>query len=185
MSSTFPHARKSARGYDPGEVEDFLEDARRAYTADPAQPALMTSDTIRQQAFTMRKGGYAAPAVDAALERLEDAFATRERQRVVAQQGEQAWYGQARSTAQAILDRIARPRGKRFRRLSIFSVGYSVREVDAITDRVAQYFQSGKALTVDDVRSVAFRAQRGGYSEAQVDVLLDAVIDVMLSVRTP
>ena len=29
----------------------------------------------------------------------------------------------------------------------------------------------------------AFRAQRGGYQEAQVDVLLDAVIRVMLAVR--
>jgi len=184
VSSTFPRVRKSARGYDPGEVEDFLEDARRAYATDPAQPALLTSEAIRRQSFSMRKGGYSAAAVDSALERLEDAFATRERARVVAQQGEQAWYGQARGTAQSILDRLVRPRGKRFRRLSIFTVGYSVREVDAITDRIGQYFQSGKALTVQDVRSSAFHAQRGGYSEAQVDVLLDAVVDVMLSVRS-
>ena len=76
-----------------------------------------------------------------------------------------------------------RPRGKRFRRVSIFTQGYSVRDVDALTDRVAQYFQNGKALSIDDVRTSAFHGQRGGYQETQVDLLLDAVTRVMLAVR--
>ncbi|MEG1392284.1 MAG: DivIVA domain-containing protein [Aurantimicrobium sp.] len=32
-----------------------------------------------------------------------------------------------------------------------------------------------------DVRSVTFRAARGGYDEAQVDAVLDAVVDLLLS----
>ncbi|MFC5503599.1 DivIVA domain-containing protein [Lysinimonas soli] len=183
MSSTFPHTRKSRLGYDVDEVEEFLEDARRAYTAERSDATLVSADTIRDTAFTMRKGGYSPTHVDAALERLEDAFAARERDRALAQAGDQVWYAQARSGAQAVLDRIVRPRGKRFRRVSIFTVGYSVREVDALTDRVAQYFQSGKPLSIDDVRTSAFRGQRGGYLEAQVDILLDAVTRVMLAVR--
>jgi DivIVA domain-containing protein len=183
VSSTFPHTRKSRLGYDPDEVEEFLEDARRAYTAQQSQGTLVTADTIRDTGFIMRKGGYSPVHVDAALERLEDAFATRERERAFADSGDQAWYAQARGRAQAILDRIVRPRGKRFRRISLLSTGYSVREVDALSDRVAQYFQSGKPLTIDEVRAVAFRAQRGGYLEAQVDILLDAVTRVMLAVR--
>ena len=183
MSSTFPHTRKSRLGYDVDEVEDFLEDARRAYTTEVGGATLVTADSIRDTGFTMRKGGYSPVHVDAALERLEDAFAVRERERAFAQTGDQAWYTRARGGAQAILDRIVRPRGKRFRRVSIFTLGYSVREVDAITDRVAQYFQSGKALSLDEVRTSAFRGQRGGYQEAQVDVLLDAVTRVMLAVR--
>ena len=66
----------------------------------------------------------------------------------------------------------------------LFTLGYSVREVDALTDRVAQYFQSGKAA--QHRRGAAPRpstAQRGGYQEAQVDLLLDAVTRVMLAVR--
>jgi len=181
---TFPRSRKSTWGYDVNEVEDFLEEARRAYTADRSQPVVVTADSIRHTAFTMRKGGYSTTAVDAALERLEDAFATREREKAFAEVGDQAWYGQARATAQAILDRLVRPRGSRFRRVGLFTVGYSVREVDSFADRISGYFQNGKPITVDEVRTVAFQAQRRGYREAQVDLLLDAVTKVMLAVRT-
>ena len=183
VSSTFPHTRRSRLGYDVDEVEEFLEDARRAYTAETGGATLVSADSIRDTGFTMRKGGYSPDHVDAALERLEDAFATRERDRAFAQSGDQAWYAQARGGAQAILDRIVRPRGQRFRRVSIFTQGYSVRDVDALTDRVAQYFQNGKALSIDDVRTSAFHGQRGGYQETQVDLLLDAVTRVMLAVR--
>ena len=81
---TFPRSRKSTWGYDVNEVEDFLEDARRAYAADRSQPTVLTADSIRHIAFTMRKGGYSTTAVDAALERLEDAFAAREREKATA-----------------------------------------------------------------------------------------------------
>ncbi len=57
MSTTFPRARKL--GYDIDQVEDFLEDARRAYHAQPGEPTVVTAESIRQQAFTMRKRGYA------------------------------------------------------------------------------------------------------------------------------
>jgi DivIVA domain-containing protein len=183
VSSTFPHTRKSRLGYDVNEVEEFLEDARRAYTTEQPSSTLVTADSIRDTGFTMRKGGYSPVHVDAALERLEDAFAVRERDRAFAQQGDQAWYAQARARAQAILDRIVRPRGKRFRRASLLATGYSVREVDALTDRVAQYFQNGKPLSIDEVRTAAFHQQRGGYLETQVDLLIDAVTRVMLAVK--
>ena len=77
---TFPRARKGRLGYDLDEVEDFLEDARRAYTTESPDVSIVTADTIRTTAFAMRKGGYSTTHVDAALERLEDAFAARERE---------------------------------------------------------------------------------------------------------
>jgi DivIVA domain-containing protein len=169
------------RGYDTAEVEDFLEDARRAYSASAGQAGL-SADRIRTTAFSMKRGGYDPAAVDAALERLEDAFATRERQAALDAVGDQAWYQQARDLAQTILDRISRPRGQRFRRASWFTNGYSVREVDRLTERVRRFLQNGAPLTVGDVRQVAFHPQRGGYAEAQVDAVLDAVIRVMLAV---
>ena len=180
---TFPRARKGRPGYDIDEVEEFLEDARRAYTAENPDVSVITADTIRTTAFSLRKGGYSTSHVDAALERLEDAFAAREREREMSRMGEEAWYAQARQTAQELLDRVVRPAGKKFQRVSFLTIGYAVKDVDAFADRIAAYFQNGGTLTTEDVRTIAFRPQRGGYREAQVDYVLDTVTRVMLAVR--
>ena len=184
MSTTFPRTRRSRRGYNVDQVEDFLEDARRAYSAEPGAVSVVSSDSIRHTAFAMQKGGYSTTHVDAALERLEDAFASRERDRAFAPPGgDTAWYGAARSTAQVILDRLARPEASRFSRVSFLTRGYDVKQVDAFADRLVDYFQHGKPMSIDEVRLVAFTATRRGYNESQVDLLLDKVIDVMLAVR--
>ena len=184
VSTTFPRVKRGP-GYDIDEVEDFLEDARRAYTGDPGSAQVVTAATIRQMGFTMKRGGYSPSHVDSALERLEDAFATRERDRALAELGNQGTYQRVRSDAQEILDRCVRSRGHRFQRVGILTGGYSVREVDAFTDRVVRYLQQGTPLTVDEVRGAVFRAQRGGYRETQVDVVLDSIIDLLQSVKTP
>jgi len=183
VSTTFPRTRKSRRGYNIDEVEDFLEDARRAYSQESGI-SVVNSESIRTVAFAMQKGGYSPTHVDAALERLEDAFASRERERAFAVSGgDQAWYGQARGTAQVILDRLARPAGARFTRVGPLTRAYNVKEVDAFADRLVDYFQHGKPMSVDEVRTVAFSATKRGYTESQVDLLLDSVITVMLAVR--
>ncbi len=183
MSTTFPRSRKSKQGYDVDQVEDFLEEARRAYTAEPGQLSVLNSESIRTMAFRMQKGGYSTSHVDAALERLEDAFAARERERAFAEVGDAAWYAKARSSAQSILDRLAREPGHRFSRVGPLTTGYSPKDVDAFADRLVGYFQHGKPMSVDQVRTVVFRGVKRGYNETQVDLLLDAVTDVMLAVR--
>jgi DivIVA domain-containing protein len=183
VSTTFPRARKSKPGYNVDQVEDFLEEARRAYTADRGDLGVVTATSIRHTAFSIQKGGYSTNHVDAALERLEDAFAARERERALATLGETAWYAQARSSAQEIIDRLARPGGQRFTRVGPFTSGYDPKDVDAFTNRLVGYFQAGKPMTVDQVRTVVFSSKKRGYHEQQVDMLLDAVIDVMLAVR--
>ena len=131
----------------------------------------------------MQKGGYSPVHVDAALERLEDAFAGRERDQAVQEGGDEAWYTQARSTAQEILDRLSRPAGRRFDRVNFLGDGYHRKDVDALADRLVTYFQDGSALNVEEVRTIAFRTKKGGYRETQVDLLLDTVVSVMLAVR--
>ena len=121
--------------------------------------------------------------VDAALERLEDAFASRERELAVQQAGDEAWYTRARSIAQEILDRLSREPGHRFDRVSFLSNGYHRKDVDAFASRLVDYFQDGKPLSIDEVRTIAFRPKKGGYRETQVDLLLDTVVNVMLAVR--
>ena len=183
MSNTFPHSRRSKLGYNVDQVEDFLEEARAAYTADRGPQSVVTAASIRQTAFAMQKGGYSTSHVDAALERLEDAFASRERERAFQQVGDAAWYAQARSSAQAILDRLARDPGRRFSRTGPFTTGYHPKDVDAFATRLVNYFQHGKPMSVEQVRTIVFRPRKGGYNETQVDLLLDSVINVMLAVR--
>lgn len=179
--STFPHARKSRPGYNVDEVEAFLQKARQAY--DGIDRVSLTSEDIRHTAFGMRKGGYATAEVDSALERLEDAFASRERDLAKRGMGEREWLEQARKDARQIVGRLDRPQKRRFVHTGILSLGYNMREVDAFVDRLKLYFHDGKPLSVNEVRSVVFRSQRGGYKEAQVDLLLDSVTKVMLAVR--
>jgi DivIVA domain-containing protein len=181
VPSTFPHVRRSQLGYDQDEVDEFLELARTAYTGDDA--AALSATAIRRTAFTMRKGGYSSEHVDSALERLEDAFANRERDRLRKESGDAAFYGEARALAQEVLDRLVRPLGHRFRRVGPFAVGYAPKEVDAFADRIASFLQRGTPLTAEEARTIAFTPRRGGYSETQVDYLIDTVVRVLLAVR--
>ena len=180
--STFPRSPKSAPGYDVEQVDEFLQTARRAYDGDESAPALTAAD-IRHTAFSMAKGGYSTSHVDAALERLEDAFAAREREAARTARGDSAWFEEARTTAQVILNRLDRPAGERFERVSFLTLGYNRQDVDRFANRLTRYFQDGKPMSVEEVRTVTFREQRGGYREAQVDLLLNSVTDVMLAVR--
>lgn len=183
MSTTFPRTRRSRLGYDVEQVEDFLEEARHAYGAEPGQPTVVTAESIRRTAFALKKGGYSTAHVDAALERLEDAFSGREREVDLQRTGERAWYDRARTVAQEVLDRLARRDGEKFQRVGGLSDGYDVKEVDRFAARLRDYFEDGAPMGVDEVRTVVFRSRRRGYREAQVDMLLDSVVDVMLAVR--
>jgi DivIVA domain-containing protein len=193
VSTTFPRADKKILGYSRDQVEEFLALARSAYdepdeTPDKAPAGsdrvpVLTAESIRHTAFTMQKGGYSPAQVDAALERLEDAFAARERESAARSMGEEAWIEQAHAAAEVILGRVRRDRGHRFSRTSVFSVGYRRADVDRFAHRLQKYFQDGRPLSVDEVRTAVFRPERRGYREEQVDALLDSVIDVMLAVR--
>lgn len=179
--ATFPSVKRTKRGYDSEEVDRFLRLARRAYEGDPDVP--LTAEDIRRMGFDLQRGGYEPGAVDGALERLEDAFASRERSEARHELGDKRWLEQAMGTAQVILNRLGRPDGHRFDHTSVFTIGYNKREVDKFAKRLVRYFRDGLPMSVDEVRTVVFRQQRHGYREAQVDLLLDAVVDVMLAVR--
>ncbi|MCK8477488.1 DivIVA domain-containing protein [Microbacterium aurugineum] len=168
------------RGYHRAAVDTFLASARRAFESGGDE---LSAEDVRIASFPLVKGGYVVADVDAALGRVEDAFAARERERVVRTQGAGAWVDQARADAQVILDHLARPRRHRFARTGVLTFGYRIDEVDHVSTRIVRYLRDGDALTAEQLRSAAFRMQRGGYREEQVDALLDATIDVILAVR--
>jgi DivIVA domain-containing protein len=176
----FPDAPGRQKGYEKRAVEAFLAQARAAFESD--EPGALRSAEVRAAAFPLARGGYAIPAVDAALGRIEDAFAAREREQAMSRRGARAWVAQSRAVAQEVLDRLQRPKGRRFDRVGFLRYGYRVDEVDLVADKLARYLAAGDPVTVEQVRAVAFRMQRGGYREAQVDAVLDAVVEVMLAV---
>lgn len=179
--SAFPLTKRLVKGYAPASVDAFLARARAAFEGDD-DPAI-TAEAVRTVAFPLVKQGYSIAAVDAALGRVEDAFAVKEREAAIRRTGAGAWVESARENAQVILGRLSRPRGKRFARAGWLHFGYRIDEVDIVADKLRGYFERGAAVSADQVRGVAFRMQRRGYREEQVDAVLDGVIDVMLAVR--
>ena len=180
-ASLFPITRGRELGYSRSAADAFLARARAAFERQQDAPS-MHSSTIRAAAFPMTKRGYRPADVDAALGRIEDAFAARERDAVITAGGAEQWVRDARARAQEILDRLRRGPGRRFRRAPFLRFGYARTEVDAVAERLIGFLQHGEAITPVQVRQVAFRMQRGGYAEEQVDALLDAVIEVLLAV---
>ena len=180
-AAPFPDTHGREKGYDKAAVDAFLAEAREAFEADPADASLTSAD-VRRAGFPLVRHGYVIGAVDAALGRIEDAFAAREREQALNRAGARAWVGRSRDLGQEVLDRLSRPAGHRFARVGALRYGYRIDEVDIVADKLAAYLESGEPLTVEQVRTVAFRMQRGGYREAQVDAVLDAVVEVMLAI---
>ncbi|MFJ6652218.1 DivIVA domain-containing protein [Microbacterium sp. NPDC091313] len=179
-AAPFPDAPRRQKGYEKRAVDAFLAQARAAFESD--DPDALRSVEVRQSAFPLVRHGYAVSDVDAALGRIEDAFAAREREAAMNRRGARAWVAESRETAQVVLDRLTRPRGRRFERVGVLRFGYRVDEVDLVADKIARYLAQGEPVTAEQVRSVAFRMQRGGYREDQVDAVLDAVVEVILAV---
>ncbi len=184
MSTTFPHAKRNVLGYDVSEVEAFLDEARQAYDADPAGPLALSSSRIRQASFAMRKGGYSCRHVDAAMERLELAFARRERDHAIAATGSDSWLENGHARIDVLTARFGRSAKHRFTRVGFLSRGYSVKDVDKFVDAARQALPEAISLSAEDVRNAVFRSQFRGYDETQVDLVLDGLVDVLLAVRT-
>ncbi|QMU98089.1 DivIVA domain-containing protein [Microbacterium esteraromaticum] len=176
----FPLVSGRQRGYHRAAVDSFLDSARAAFEESRAD---FGADDVRAASFPLVKHGYSIADVDAALARVEDAFAQRAREKAIRQVGPDAWVARARDEAQQVLDHLSRPSRQRFARTSILTFGYRIDEVDHVADRIAAFLRDGDALDVEQIRGAAFRMQRCGYREEQVDALLDATVEVILAVR--
>lgn len=184
MNTTFPRAKRFALGYDVSQVEAFLELARTAYDTEATGLLGLSSVDIRQASFAMRKGGYSCRHVDSALERLELAFARRERDTAIVTSGTPAWVEANTARLDVLLVRFERPARHRFRRVGILTRGYAPSDVDKFLNSVSDALGQGLPFSVQQVRSVVFRSRLGGYNETQVDLVLDGLVDVLLALGT-
>jgi len=181
VADTFPRANKLGKGYDVEQVEAFLTRARAAYEDGGRGPA-MTSWHVRTVGFDLVRGGYEVEAVDAALDRIEDAFARREKQRGEERAGQSGWQNQLRTQEQSLRAQLARPDGQRFPRGTGLELTYDIEQVDELCERVEAAFASGRPMAPDAVRLAVFKSRRGsrGYREASVDAFLDRVVELIV-----
>ena len=184
-SAPFQRVGRREYGYNIRQVDEFLTKARDFYNSQGKGTKPITSRQVRAMAFDPAKGGYEAQAVDAALDRLEDVFAQRERDELIREKGEAAWLMPIGRTPAAPRGRPHREPGGRFRRPSKRRVpSYNVEDVDALCNELLGYFEHDKPLSVDVVRRAVFREARGdeGYEETQVDAFLDRVVELMAAI---
>jgi len=179
----FRTVSRFSRGYEPEQVDEFFERARRAYEGDRSEP--IDGYDVRRTAFDLVRGGYAAPAVDAAMDRLERAFTARRRGEFMATNGQEAWMEHLAGKARTMYDRLRRPDGERFAPAKRGEQGYVRGDVDALCHRLVDYFDHGAPLTSEEVRHATFGAARGrrAYAEGPVDAFCDRAIEVLLGVE--
>lgn len=180
MAQMFPKVRFTQIGYHTKQVDEFFDTARGAYEAGED----MTAAQVRSAAFDLVRGGYDPAAVDSALDRVETAFAVRERLVYIEQHGQEAWMTEVASRATSLYPRLTRPDGLRFRPPAR-GKGYDRRAVDAVMVRLIDYFDSGRPVSSADLRAVTFPAAsaRSAYDEGSVDVFIDRAIDILLAVE--
>lgn len=170
------------KGYDVEQVNDFFDQARKAFESDSASPHFPASK-IRYASFDMMRGGYNTREVDTALDRLENAFLKRERANAVAEYGQDQWNRQLAEKATTLYPRMLRPEGERFAHPK--GKGYKADEVDELVDALAAFFDDGEELSSRDIRKATFRVARGqkAYEEGVVDAYLSRATEILLAVE--
>ncbi|MBG6224018.1 DivIVA domain-containing protein [Arthrobacter sp. CAN_A2] len=184
-STPFARVGRRELGYNTRQVDRFLTRARGSYDAEDPDTDAITSSDVRAMAFDPARGGYEPQTVDAALDRLEDVFAQREREHLIRTEGEDAWLRKIGRAAAVLRRRLHRPAGERFRRpTKQGSPSYNIEDVDRLCDELLEYLENHAPMSVDVVRRAVFREARGadGYEENQVDAFLDRVIELMAGI---
>lgn len=175
MSFSFPRAEGKTLGYEPSQVDAFIESARAQFSNPNAH--VLEAARARTIEFDLIPGGYSTSAVDSAIDRLEDTFVQREL--AAAKTGNFALDEKLQQIYTLLQGRANRPKRQRFRS-SVWPVrGYSRKQVDLFTERVLRHIESGSKLTLTEVRASVFDAKRGGYAENQVDAYIDRVIEAL------
>src|SRR5699024_3740215 len=118
--TTFPRMSGWKNGYDANQVDSFFKLARESFELPTPQPGYLDSRAVRTVGFDLVRKGYHVAVVDAALDRLEDAFAKQARDRLIAQSGQDAWVAELIRVATSLLGRLVRVALVRFDHLPTF-----------------------------------------------------------------
>lgn len=177
MSFSFPLAQPDKPGYAQPQVDAFISLARRQY-ADSADD-ILSANQLRNTEFDLVHGGYDLVAVDAAMDRLEDAFSAREIQRQKLFRGDFAVTDRLARISEIVMGRLERPKRKKFSNVGFLLRGYDRKQVDLLCAQIEDHLKAGKLIQLNVVRRAIFKAKRGGYVESQVDAFIDRVVEIL------
>jgi DivIVA domain-containing protein len=182
-TTTFRRAGRLRRGYAVEQVEEFFARARVSYETGGPRGGVASGD-VRTVGFDLVRRGYDVTMVDAALDRMEDAFLRREQEVVRGRLGADRAFTELTARAATLRGRLSRPDGERFDRAAPGELAYDPDEVDDLCHRLVAWFEDGDGLGHDDVRRAVFSTRRGakGYAEHQVDAFLDRAVEVLAAV---
>jgi DivIVA domain-containing protein len=169
-----------SKGYRREQVDGWLNRVETAMRLADGVPTISSAE-VRRVGFDLVRRGYDVAAVDAHLDRLEELAVAAEADAEVSV-GRLADSVAGVRDADRLVHDLQAPDGERFAHAPLLTRGYDPRDVDAFVEEVLLPGLTGAAPLpdVDQVRSVVFRARRGGYDEGAVDDALDAVVDHLL-----
>ncbi|MFR9114299.1 MAG: DivIVA domain-containing protein [Bifidobacterium bifidum] len=179
-------------GYDPDQVDAFLDRAHALYESEDAH---LTQQDIQNVSFDLSKGGYDITQVDAALSRLEQAVVDKQTTREITEHGRVAWKAQTEELYRQVCEHADRGTGERFARGHDRRPSYDRKQVDRLIDQIVDKAAAGlgvDGVSEQDVRKLAdlnsgavsnvvFTQRKGknGYDERQVDYYLNSCVQLL------
>lgn len=190
--SGIARAGKRKWGYDPAQVDAFLERAHALYDSEGMN---LTQHDIQNVSFDLRKNGYVIAQVDAALGRLERAVVDKQTTWEIAQHGRVTWKAKTEKLYHEVQNHAERDERERFKSGAPKQPSYDKKQVDRLVDQIVDKAAAAlgvDGVTEDDVRSLAdlnadtvnnviFTQRKGkrGYDERQVDYFLNACVQLL------
>lgn len=196
-ASGIARAGKRKWGYNPEQVDEFLERTHALYDSEDAQ---LTQQDIQNVSFDLSKGGYVISQVDAALGRLERAVVDQQTTREIARHGRVVWKAQTEDLYRSLAVHADRAARQRFRPGDAKAPSYDRKQVDRLVDQVIDKAAAElgvDGVTADDVKdlvdvsstsvaNVIFTQRKGkrGYDERQVDNYLNACVRLLSRIES-
>lgn len=179
--TAFPFVGKKKLGYEPAEVDAFIARARDQYARPESR--VINWKSLVSTSFSLVRNGYDPVAVDKAIDKLEDTFAERDVKSPVFQFPIVNRTEELIKLRNLLAGRVSRPKGKKFDRVGVLSLGYSRRAVDALVVLVGEFLEDQEVLELDELRGLKFKVVRGGYVESQVDAYIDRLVELIQTQR--
>ena len=164
--ASIPRAGKRKWGYDPDQVDEFLEHAHALYDEDGVQ---LTQRDIQNVSFDLTRGGYVIAQVDATLARLERAVVDKQTACEISQHGRVAWKAQTEDLYHDIARHVGRAVGERFSLGKPHVPSYDRKQVDKLADKVVD--KCAAELGIDGISKEDIK----GYDKITAEAVANSV----------